>query len=248
MHGAFHQNREGSTRVLNAYLLGRLDFDELLALQRRLVYEVAGNRSAGVLLICEHGPGITIGREGSLAHVRLEARELANRGWPVRWVNRGGGCLVSAPGQVVLYPILALDRFNLNVQSYLNLLHEWLLAALASFEVQAEARPPLAGVWAGQRRLAHVGIAVRDWVASFGCTVNVEPNLSWFRDVSCDGDDRPMTSLARERQAPVRPAAVRQRLLADFADRFGFERVSLFHQHPLLFGRPPVHAAVTRPC
>jgi lipoyl(octanoyl) transferase len=76
----------------------------------------------------------------------------------------------------------------------------------------------------------------------------VQPELQWFRQVSCDGHDRPMTSIERERRGPVRQPAVRQRLLAGFAERFRFDRVSLFHHHPALKGRAPAHAAVADPC
>ncbi len=240
--------RDRPLRVLSAYLLGRLDFDDWLDLQRRLVYEISGDRANGVLLLCEHGHGITIGREGSAAHVHLEAEELRTLGWPVRWVNRGGGCLLSAPGQVALYPIVALDQLGLNLQAYLDQLHDWLRSALVDLEVPAEVRPSRSGVWVGERRIAHVGVAVRDWVSSFGCAVNVQPQLHWFRQVSCDGHDRPMTSIERERRGPARPAAIRQRLLAGFAERFGFDRVSVFHHHPAMRRRSLAHAAVADPC
>ena len=238
------RNGRLSSRVLDAYQLGRLDFEELLVLQRRLVYEVSGNRTP-ILLLCEHPHGISIGREGSAAHIKLEAAELHALGWPVRWVNRGGGCLLHAPGQIGVYPIFALDQFDLNVREYLDRLHEIIRSTLGDFDIPSEVQPGAAGVFAAGRRIAHVGIAVRDWVSYYGVTLNVDPNLKPFRSVDCDGDPRPMTSLERERRVPVQPAEVRQRLLARFAESFGFDRVSLFHHHPLLNTKVPAHAVVT---
>lgn len=240
------QNRTLTPRVLHAYLLGRVHFDDLLALQRRLAYEVAGDRSQAMLLLCEHPYGISVGRAGSAGHILFEPEELRARGWPVRWVNRGGGCLLSAPGQIAAYPIFALDRLQLNVQDYLDRLHHVLHAVLADLDVAAEIEPGRAGVCVAQRQVAHVGVAVRDWVSYYGFTLNVEPDLKPFRLVRCDGDERPMTSVERARRTRVRPATVRQRLLEALAGHFGFDRVSLFHHHPALVAKAPAHAAVTR--
>ena len=85
---------------LQVYLLGTVDFEEMLQFQRRLVYEVSGDRWRAMLVLCEHGPLISVGREGSLEHIGFEPHELAAREWPVRWVNRGGGCLLHLPGQL----------------------------------------------------------------------------------------------------------------------------------------------------
>jgi lipoyl(octanoyl) transferase len=232
-------------RVLQAYLLGRVDFDAALVLQRRLVYEVGGERSTGFLLLCEHPTGIAIGREGSLGHILLEPEELVGRRWPLRRVNRGGGCLLHAPGQIAGYSILALDRAHLNVRQYLDQLQALLCEVLAGLDVPATLRPGQAGVWVGDRRIAHVGVAVRDWVSYFGFALNVHPNLEYFRRIQCDGDRRPMTSIQRERRLPIRPATVRQRLLGAYAAAFGFERVAVFHHHPSLSPKAPAYAVAS---
>ena len=228
---------------LHVYLLGRVAFADALDLQRRLVYEVGGDRSAGVLVLCEHPPTITIGRLGSQSHVLLEGRELAARGWPVRWVNRGGGCLLHAPGQLAVYPVLALDVLGLSVQGYLDRLRA-LLADVAR-EMEVPAVPGPGGLWVGGRQLAHVGVAVRDWVTYFGAALNVHPDLEPFRRVRCDGHAAPMTSLERERRTPVRPARVRQRLLERFRELFPYPRLAIFHDHPALPRKASTDAVVT---
>jgi lipoate-protein ligase B len=220
--------------ALEAYLLGRVGYDALLAWQRRMVYDVGGERSRGLLALCEVDPVISIGRAGSREDVRLEPRDLASRGWNVKWVHRGGGTMLHVPGQIQVVAVLALDTLGIGVTAYLEMLHDALLAAVQECEVRAELRPGLPGVWARGRQLAHVGIAVRDWVAHFGATINVDPDLELFRDVRCDGHARPMTSIARERHGPVRAALVRQRVVEAVARQFGFTRTSVFHHHPSL--------------
>ena len=98
--------------ALQVYLLGTVDFEAALTLQRRLVYQISGERSLAALILCEHPPLITVGRKGSRAHILCGPEELCARRWPIRWVNRGGGCLLHLPGQLAVYPILPLDRLG----------------------------------------------------------------------------------------------------------------------------------------
>src|SRR5438128_2152906 len=111
--------------ALQAYLLGTVDFDRALALQRQLAYHVAG--------------------------------------------NRGGGCLLHLPGQMAIYPILPLDRLGLGLQSYLDRLRQALIDVLDDFSVPAAADG--AGVCVGARPVAHLGVAVRDWVTYYGAAL-----------------------------------------------------------------------------
>jgi lipoyl(octanoyl) transferase len=253
-------NREGLTsptpetaaRVLQAYLLGTVDFETALALQRRLVYHVAGERSTAALVLCEHSPLITVGRQGSRLHILAEPEQLRTRQWRVRWVNRGGGCWLHLPGQLAIYPVLALDSLGLGLEAYLERLHGLLSAVLEDFGIRAETRPHQAGLWVGPRLIAGIGVAVRDWVAYYGAVLNVHPDLEPFRLVRCGGTPAGlMTSLARERRAPLRPALVRERLLEHFARDFGFERTALFSDHPLLNdfkkGTGPLKSGVLSP-
>src|SRR5436190_9986850 len=103
-------------RSAHGHLLGVVPFDAALALQQRLVYECGGERAArAVILLCEHEPLVTVGRQGSRLHVRADDEELARRGLEVRWVKRGGGAIVHAPGQLAAYAVVPLMRFGLTV-------------------------------------------------------------------------------------------------------------------------------------
>ncbi len=225
---------ERDAAVLEAYLLGTVAFDDLLALQRRLVYEISGQRSRGILILCELSHQFSVGRAGSSANILYEPSELLARGWPVRWVNRGGGCLLHGPGQLVVIPIIALDELGLDLPRYLESLHQVLLTTCQEADTPATLHSDHCGVWSSDRLLAHVGVAVHDWVTYFGAAINIDPDLELFRKVHCDGHAEPMTSLARERRSPVRAAMIRQRLVEAFAEQFGFFRTSIFHNHPAL--------------
>jgi lipoyl(octanoyl) transferase len=221
--------------LLHAYLLGTVDFETVLTLQRALVYQIAGQRRSLALVLCEHPPLITVGRHGSPAHIHYEPEELTVRGWPVRWVNRGGGCVLHLPGQLAIYPIVALDGHGLGLDAYLERLHQLVMAVLDDFGVRANRWPGRSGLWVGDRPIAEVGVAVRRWVAHFGVSLNIHPDLALFRRVQVGGPScGPMTSLERERRGPLRPALVRERLIEHFAAAFGCARTSLFFGHPLV--------------
>jgi lipoyl(octanoyl) transferase len=239
--------QEADNSALHVYLLGALDFDAVLALQRRLVYEVASDRKRGALILCEHPSLITVGRQGSRTHILCEAEELRARQWQVRWVNRGGGCLLHMPGQLAIYPVLALDRFSLTVPAYLDQFQSVLLALLADFSVLGTVCPGQPGVWVGDRLVANVGIAVREWVTYYGAVLNVNPALAPYRLVLPSAGAEPMTSLERERRGPVRPSLVRQRLAEHFAARFPFARVAYFSDHPSLSRKARADALASRP-
>jgi lipoyl(octanoyl) transferase len=226
--------RPGAATCLRVYLLGLTDFEAALTLQHALADQVAGDRRAAALVLCEHPPLITVGRHGSPGHIHLGPEELRARRWRVRWVNRGGGCLLHLPGQLAVYPVLPLDRLGLGLEAYLARLQRALVAVLDDFGVCAEGKPGRPGAWVGNRPIAAVGVAVRDWVCYHGAALNVAPDLTPFRLVRTGAGDEPMTSLARERRGPVRPALVRQRLVEHFRAAFGFEQTDLFFGHPLL--------------
>src|SRR4051794_11759996 len=179
--------------ALHAYLLGRVSFDGVLGLQRRLAFDVAGARSHGALILCEHPRLVSIGRDGSRAHVLYEDDELQTLGLGLRWVNRGGGCVLHAPGQIAVYSILALDALGLHVQGYLDALNGLLADVLSGLGVPGVGRTQ-AGVHAHDRLVAPVGVAVSDWVSQFGAVVNVLPDLEPFRRVLVGGaGERAMT-------------------------------------------------------
>jgi lipoyl(octanoyl) transferase len=239
---------ERLTPTLQTYLLGVVEFEAALALQRRLVFEVAGDRGRAALILCEHNPPlITVGRHGSRAHLLCGPEELRARQWSVRWVNRGGGCLLHLPGQLAIYPVLPLDRLGLGLEAYLKRLQEVLVATLDDFGVRSQGRIDQPGVWVSGRLIAGIGVAVRDWVTYYGAYLNINPPLDAFRLLRSSGpDSRPMTSLERERRGPLRPSLARERLLEHFAARFPFTQTICFTQHPSLSRKTTTDAFASR--
>lgn len=226
---------EEQAPVLQVYLLGTVDFEALLRLQRRLHYEIAGDRSQAALILCEHPPLITVGRHGSRAHILPEPRDLQVRGWRVRWVNRAGGCWLHQPGQLSAYAVLPLDRLGLTVPAYQRRLGQVVQSWLGEFGIHNEWRDN--GAWVRTRLLAGLGFAVCNWVSYYGLCLNINPVLDPYRLVRCVPQTvEPMTSLERERRGRVQPSMARERFIENFRNGFEFARVSLFSEHPALAG------------
>lgn len=245
-------------RSLSAYLLDTLDFDAFLSLQRRLVYDIGGDRTSSAVIICDHPPGVTIGREGSRAHIRhnvemigarLQCGERANSSETrpsIRWVSRGGGAMLHLAGQVACYPIIPLDLLGLTTSRYLEQLLQMGVELLRKFNITGTIDQDRPGVRVNGRRVMHLGVAVRGGITCFGMVLNVDPDLELFREVFCDADRVPMTSMQRESRGIFRLSGIRQQLLELISTRFGFDRVSIFHNHPGTMPRSTRYAVAPR--
>ena len=225
---------------LEIYLLGTVDFDEIQQLQRRLVYDLGDRENGGgSLILCEHPPTISVGRSGSRGHIQLDDEELRGRGVSVRWVNRGGGCVLHLPGQLAGYVALPLALSGLDVRRYLDGLHRVLVGVLDEFELVGTTQSDRSGVFLGNARVASVGVAVNRWIAYHGFTLNVSTFLEpfeWLEEPAPVPGRPPLrqTSMESRRQRPAPMAKVREAVIRRVEEVFGLERHHLYTHHPLI--------------
>ena len=222
---------------LDVYLLGLVDFEDYLLLQRRLVYE-RGEQGGGVLVLCEHPSTISVGRSGSRRHILADDLQLKEAGIPMRWVCRGGGLNFHLPGQLAVNLILPLDGLGLDLQAYLDRLEGAALGLLDEFDLRGETHPDASGVFLGYSRVAAVGVAVHRWISSFGLTLNVgfdtEP-LDLVLDEPGPGGFRlRQTTMEARRQRPTPMAKVREAVVRHVESALELSPGHLFTTHPLL--------------
>jgi lipoyl(octanoyl) transferase len=220
------------------HLLGCVDFDDCLTLQRRLAYD-AVSRADGriVVLICEHPPLVTIGRAGSRRDVRLNGAELAERQLQVRYVGRGGGAILHGPGQLAIYVVAPLDWHGVSVGAHLRRLQAALQAALADFQIRPQLAPGSYSLTGRTGVLAALGVAVRSGVAMHGAFLNVNPPMRDYGRVATLAG-RGMSSLLSERPVPVKMTAVRAALVAHLSAALECERHHIHTGHPHLAELP----------
>ena len=220
------------SQTLEVYLLGVVDFDSALFLQERLHQDITQREdSLGVLLICEHPPVVTMGREGTMLDLEAESREFQSRLMEVKRVARGGGTLVHSPGQVAAYPILPIERSN---QRPSNFVRKCVHAACdMATEMKINGAPTEDGTGVESRcgQFAWVGATIRDGVSSHGLFVNVAPDMELFRLIRLP---RSVGSISMQRMSPTPMPKVRESLIRNLADQFGYEDVNLYTRHPLL--------------
>ncbi len=224
------------------HLLGKLDFDQSLALQQRLAYEVGGRDDGQIqVLFCEHANLITVGRRGSRAHIRLTDEELARRQLETRWVSRRGGCLLHAPGQLAIYPLVPLNWHRWTVKDFLRRFQTAIVQALDELRIRTDVPPGQLSIWGRSGCLAAFGVSVRNGVTRHGAFLNVHPPMMDFgfvdvvgREIKLDGRKATMSCLLAERRRPVKMTDVRSLLIPKLAAAFGTDRYHLHTGHPLL--------------
>lgn len=186
--------------VLHLVELGRQPYGPVLELQRTLCRRrMRGAITEDLLLLVEHEPVVTLGRGTRPSSLPLAAGAIARQGYEVVEVERGGDVTVHEPGQLVGYPILNLQDHRPDLHWYLRQLEEVLISALGTLGITAGRHPGLTGVWTAGRKIASLGIHVKQWITFHGFALNVVNDLHGFGlVVPCGIDGVVMTNVARE--------------------------------------------------
>jgi lipoyl(octanoyl) transferase len=208
-------------RPCAARWIGRIDYPAAIALQddcaRRLKDGAGGER----LLLLEHPPVITLGRNARPEDVLIDPARLRARGIAVERCDRGGQVTYHGPGQLVGYPVIDLSPDRRDVARYLRDLEEVLIRTLARFGVAAGRVAGLTGVWVGQEKIASIGVHLSRWVTTHGFALNVATDLDAFGwIVPCGIRSRGVTSMERILGTAPRLDVVAAALLPEFARVF----------------------------
>jgi lipoyl(octanoyl) transferase len=211
----------GPGRALAVQCLGRIPYAEGLDLQARLVAERQSGQIADTLLLLEHEPVFTLGRNARPENMLLSAEALRARGYEVFETGRGGDVTYHGPGQVVGYPILDLGPDRRDVHRYVRDLEEVMIRTCADYGIVAGRVTGLTGTWVGETKIGAIGVRIARWVTSHGFALNVSTDLSPFDlIVPCGIRGRGVTSLERLIGRPIAVDEVMTRLARHFADVF----------------------------
>jgi lipoyl(octanoyl) transferase len=204
--------------ILYLYL-GRVSYDEGLRLQAEAAALRAEGRIGNAILLLEHPPVLTLGRNATRANILVSDELLASHGVNVHEINRGGDVTYHGPGQLVGYPIFDLRSLTnskggrLGPVDFVRLMEEALIRLCGVYGVWTERISGLTGVWcpvdgkvldgsggvSKERKIAAIGIHVSRGITSHGFALNVTTDLDFFRLINpCGITDRPVTSLAKE--------------------------------------------------
>jgi lipoyl(octanoyl) transferase len=205
--------------------LGRVAYDEALRLQAEIADLRFQGRIENVLLLLEHPPVLTLGRNANRSNVLASDELLASRGVTLHEINRGGDVTYHGPGQLIGYPIFDLRSLQnstggrLGPVDFVRMMEEALIRLCGVYGVHAGRIPGLTGVWCGLpethlsseilpgaagRKIGAIGIHVSRGITSHGFAFNVTTDLRDFQLINpCGITDRPVTSLEREIAKPA---------------------------------------------
>jgi len=208
-------------RPLTVRQLGRVTYAEGLEMQAQLVARRQAGEVPDTLLLLEHEPVFTLGRNARRENVLLSEEALRERGFAVFDTGRGGDVTYHGPGQVVGYPILDLSPDRRDVHRYVRDLEEVMIRTCADYGIPAGRVAGLTGTWVGQEKIGAIGVRIARWVTSHGFAFNVSTDLSPFGlIVPCGIQGRGVTSLGRLLGRPVPLGEVMDRLTGHLAAVF----------------------------
>ena len=202
--------------------LGRIRYADGLELQARLVAERQAGQIGDTLLLLEHDPVFTLGRNARRENVLFPEEELRARGFDVFETGRGGDVTYHGPGQLVVYPILDLAPDRRDVHRYVRDLEEVMIGVCADYGIEATRIPGLTGAWVGGDKIGAIGVRIARWVTSHGLAFNVSTDLAPFDlIVPCGIRGHGVTSLERLLGRAVSTEGVGSRIVGHFERVFG---------------------------
>ena len=193
--------------------LGLVDFKKSWNLQKEIFLKVKNGFLKSGLILCQHYPVITLGRSSNKKNILFPEEELKTRGIQIYEIGRGGDVTYHGPGQMIAYPIFNLNFFKKDIHFFLRYLEEIVIDLLGDFGINAQRRIGLTGVWVEQKKIASIGIAIRNWITFHGLSINIKKeDLANFRFIRPCGMDIEMTSLETVLERDIEIADIKQNI------------------------------------
>lgn len=229
-------------KELLVFDLGRMDYGQALAIQRALLAKRQQNQVGDMLLLVEHPAVLTLGTRGDRANIYLPIEKLTEQGVTIYEVERGGDVTYHGPGQIVGYPIVALQDFPGSIRGYITAMATALIELLRDeFGITAEQRfDKYSGVWVGENKIVAMGVAVKQGVTLHGFAFNVNTDLTHFDWINPCGLSKGVTSVERETGQMADFSRVKQRVIEYLARQFAMQPQILSMSHlAALIGKLP---------
>ncbi|HPS46780.1 MAG TPA: lipoyl(octanoyl) transferase LipB [Bacteroidales bacterium] len=188
--------------------LGKIDYQEAWDYQKTIFSEVLENKQKNIplnyFLLCEHPHVYTLGKSGSENNLLIDYIQLQAKDATFYKIDRGGDITYHGPGQIVGYPIIDLETFNLSVKNYVFNIEEVIINTLKALSIQSERLEGATGVWIEPnspkaRKICAIGIKASRYITMHGFAFNVNTDLSYFNYINpCGFTDKSVTSLEKE--------------------------------------------------
>ncbi len=168
--------------------LGKIEFERVLEWQRGLVKLRKEGMARDTIILVEHPPVITVGKDG-------HKQNYENLKVQPYFIERGGDVTYHGPGQLVVYFIFNLVRRDRDLHLFMSNIQEGIIQALAELNIEAKKGEEYTGVWVGDKKIASLGVAVKSWISFHGAAINLNTDLKEFTEINpCGLDPDIMTS------------------------------------------------------
>jgi lipoate-protein ligase B len=201
--------------------LGLKDYQPTWVFQERLVKRRIYGQIEDSLILVEHFPVITLGRQGKEEDILVSPEFLHQKEISLFRVNRGGRVTFHGPGQLVAYPILDLSLDQKDIHQYIRNLEKVVIRSLDRLGIEGGSISGYTGVWVGKKKIASIGIGVKRWVTYHGLSLNVNIDLSYFSLINpCGLNEYGVTSLAEILASKVKMDTMKSLFINSFCEVF----------------------------
>jgi lipoyl(octanoyl) transferase len=214
------------SRTLNYLDLGFIEYKEAWELQKKIHSKRVLGEVQDFLFLLEHPNTYTLGKTAHKENLTGSETYLKENHISVFDIDRGGDITYHGPGQIVGYPIIDLNDWKKDTHKYLRALEEVIIKTCEDYSLKCERNQKHTGVWLGDRKIAAIGIKVSRWITMHGFAFNVNTDLNLFNGIiPCGIRDKAVTSIQKELNRKIEIQEVKEKLLANFNDIFGYDEV-----------------------
>ena len=173
--------------------LGLSDYNDTWKLQKKLQSKRILGEIEDHLLLVEHPPVFTLGKNASKQHIINNSEDVS-----IIQTDRGGNITFHGPGQLVCYPILDLNHYKRSITWYMRELEQLIIDVLGEYDIKASRKKGLTGTWVKDKKIAALGVRISRWVTMHGFSLNINPDLNFYKNIiPCGIKEYGVTSMAK---------------------------------------------------
>ena len=173
--------------------LGLSDYNDTWKLQKKLQSKRILGEIEDHLLLVEHPPVFTLGKNASKQHIINNLEDVS-----IIQTDRGGNITFHGPGQLVCYPILDLNHYKRSITWYMRELEQLIIEVLLEYDIKASRKKGLTGTWVKDKKIAALGVRISRWVTMHGFSLNINPDLNFYKNIiPCGIKEYGVTSMAK---------------------------------------------------
>jgi lipoyl(octanoyl) transferase len=191
--------------------------------QKSLLKKRSNNEINDTLIFVEHEPVYTLGKNANENHILQNYPEEIK----TFHIERGGDVTYHGPGQLVGYPILDLREYKKSISWYMRTLEQIIIDTLSEFNIQADRKNGLTGVWYKNEKIAALGVRVSKWITMHGFSLNINPDLNYYKSIiPCGIFEYGVTSMSKILNEDVDKESVKSVLKIKFLDQFNINHLA----------------------